>query len=923
MIVLSLGIGLPMVSEAQTLPLDPAVRTGKLSNGFTYYIRRNTQPEKRVVMYLATKAGSILETDEQQGLAHFMEHMSFNGTTHFPKNELVDYLQRSGVRFGADINAYTNFDETVYQLPLPSDNPELLKNGLQIMRDWAQEATLDPAEIDKERGVIIEEKRLRKGVSERIQQQTLPVLLNHSRYASRLPIGTEEVLLHFKPETIRAFYKDWYRPDLQALIVVGDIDPVQIEQAIRLKFSDLKNPVAEKSRVKYTVPLTGKNQFLQVTDKEITNTSVQVIMKQLSPELKTVADYRATMVSGLFGQLLSGRYAELTRQADPPFLSGGAGYGDLLGGLDAFTITATTKSGGLEKGFKAAYREVRRVQQYGFTQTELDRAKKSYLRSMESALKEKDKVQSDSYVKEYLQYFLNGTAAPGIVKENELVKSQLGGISLQEVNKQVSIYLKNTNRDILLTAPEKEKNSLPNEATVLGWMSSVDKEAITPFKDDVENLPLLKTAPVAGKIIKEEKDQQLGITTLTLSNGIKVVLKKTNFQDNQIVFNGFSEGGTSLYSDADYQSAANAAGFIASGGIGNYGAVQLGKFLTGKQVSLNPFIADRSQGIGGGAAPQDLGLALELLYGCLTEPRKDSAFFEGQIAKAKASLANKGVDPNQVFSDTVQAVLGNYNIRRTAVTMEKLDQINLNRAFDIYKERFADASGFTFVFVGNIDDEKIKPLLEKYIASLPSKNSHEQAKDLGIHIPPGKISRTVYKGTEQKASVLLVFSGPFEYNYENTLKMAALKEVLEIRLLERLREEESGVYTPDAEINVAKLPEQRFSLSVSFGCAPANVERLIASAVDEINQLKITGPASVNIDKFKAETKVSRETILKTNQFWLGYLVAQYVNKEPLNQLYDFDKAMDKVTVESVKALAAKTINNDNYIRLVLMPETK
>ncbi|PTT01944.1 peptidase M16, partial [Pedobacter sp. HMWF019] len=517
--------------STQNLPLDPAVRTGKLPNGFTYYIRHNTEPKNRVVMYLANKVGSILETDEQQGLAHFMEHMSFNGTKHFPKSELVSYLQKSGVRFGADLNAYTSFDETVYQLPLPTDNPEILKNGIQIMRDWAQEATLETEEINKERGVIMEEKRLGKGASERMQRQTFPLLLNHSRYASRVPIGTEQVLLNFKPETIKAYYKDWYRPNLQALIVVGDINVAEMEKTIKAKFSDLKNPVKEKPRTKYTVPLTGKNQFLAVTDKEMPSTVMQVLIKHKAQDLKTAEDYRTSLIKGLFNQILNERYTELSRQADPPFLQGGAGIQDLLGGLDMYAASVVAKPGELEKGFKAVWRESRRAQLFGFTQTELDRAKQNYLSSMEAAVKEKDKTQSESYVKEYLQYFLNQNAAPGITKENELVTRFVPGISLQEVNAVSKEYIKDINRDIIIMAPEKDKASLPDETKALSWIESVNEEKLEAFKDNVSTLPLLAGIPSGGKIVKEDKDATLGLTTLTLSNGVKVLLKKTDFKN--------------------------------------------------------------------------------------------------------------------------------------------------------------------------------------------------------------------------------------------------------------------------------------------------------------------------------------------------------------------------------------------------------
>jgi zinc protease len=893
-----------------------------LPNGFTYYIRHNEEPKNRVVFYLANKVGSILETDEQRGLAHFMEHMSFNGTKHFPKNQLVDYLQKSGVRFGADLNAYTSFDETVYQLPLPADKPEILQNGIQIMRDWAQEATLDPAEIDKERGVILEEKRLGKGAQERMRSQYFPTLLNQSRYASRLPIGTEDILKSFKTETIREFYHTWYRPDLQALIVVGDIDVNQMEQAIKAKFGDLKNPASEKERVKYTIPLTGKNNFQAVTDPEMTAIVAQVIIKHQGNDLSTASDYKAAIITGLFNSMLGARYAELLRQAEPPYIQGGAYIGDLLGGLNNFSASVSVKPQGMEKGLKVVWREIERIKRFGFTATELARAKQSYLNRMESSLKEKNKTNSDSYVNEYLAYFLKNEAAPGIDAEYELVKLALPQIDLAELSKLAQAYIRDDNRTILLMAPEKDKAGLPDEATVTAWLKAVEAEVIKPYNDQVSTLALLTKAPIPGKIVKEVKDAHLGITTLTLSNGVKVVLKPTEFKNNEIMFNSFSAGGTSLYNDADYQSAANSV-IIPSFGAGNYNTTELGKFLSGRQLAVQPYIGERSQGVSGGAIPKDLEAALQLAYAYITEPRKDENQFQSIIQRSKAAIANRGSDPGTVFKDSVSAFLGNYNIRRTPPTLAKLDQINLDRAYQIYKERFANAAGTIYTFVGAIDMKTIKPLLEKYVASLPATKSGQQAKDLGIYPPKGRVEKNIYKGTEQKATVQLYFTGEFTYTTKEKQQLDALKETLEFRLLERLREDEGGVYTPGAYASVSKAPSPRYSFLIAFGCAPQNVDKLIASALDEVNTMKTQGPPHGNVDKYKAEQQRSRETEVNTNKYWLAYLSGNLQNKDPLTGLDDFAANLQSITPESLKVTAQKYLSGKNFIRFVLLPETK
>ena len=921
-VFLALGAGISQTGAAQQpLPLDPSVRTGKLPNGLTWYIRRNTEPKNRVVFYLVNKAGSILESEDQRGLAHFMEHMSFNGTTHFPKNDLVDYLQKSGVRFGADINAYTSFDETVYQLPIPSDKPDVLKNGIQIVRDWAQDATLDPVEIDKERGVVLEEKRLGKGAGERMRRVYWPVILNNSRYAQRIPIGLDTVLNHFKPETIRRFYHDWYRPDLQAVIVVGDIDVDSMERTIKEKFSDPKNPSGERPRLRYTIPLTGANRFVSVTDKEMTSTEVEVLIKHKALPLKTDADYRNSLMQELFNEMIGNRYRELSLRSDPPFVKGGAGIGDFMGGLDLYDASMTARPGEWEKGVKAMWRETVRVKRFGFTQSELDRAKVSYLSAMEAELKEKDKTQSEAYVKEYQQYFLKGTAAPGIEKEYALTQADLPGITLTEVDALAQKYVTATDRDILLLAPEKDKAQLPDSAVVTGWLRAVEAEDLQPYKDEMSTKPFLSSEPVPGKITAGQQDTALQVTTLTLSNGVRVVLKPTDFKNDQILFSSFAPGGTSVYPDADYQSAVSAAGLIAAGGAGNYNVTELGKYLAGKQISVRPYIGERTQGISGSATPKDLESALQLVYAYFTEPRKDEDVFKGIIGRSEAGLANRGNDPNSVFSDTVSAILGNYNVRRTGPTLEKLHQIDLDKAFRIYKECFSDASGFTFTFVGSIDTATIKPLLEKYLGSLPATHAGEQAKDLGIHIPAGQLTKIVYKGTEPKATVDLVFSGAFDYSAENRVRLDALKEALQIRLIQRLREDESGVYSPGVHVNMGKLPESRYTFVISFGCAPENADKLISSALDEVNKLRTSGPLQENVDKWRAEDRSARETQLKTNSWWMGYLGGQLENGDDLHQLDGYSTIVNGITPAGLKETAVKYLSGDNYIRLELLPE--
>lgn len=911
--MLSVSVGCKTQLNTQPLLFDPSVRTGKLANGFTYYIRKNKTPEKRVTMYLAVKAGSILETDKQRGVAHFVEHMSFNGTKHFPKKELTNYLERSGVRFGADLNANTDFDETVYQLPLPSDDPQLLANGLQIIRDWAQEANIEAQDVEKERQVILEEKRYRDGLSQRYQEKAISFYTNGSRYGSRLPIGTEAVLLKVTPEEIRSFYKDWYRPNLQAILVVGDIDPDQMEKAIKAKFSDLKNPSPEKDRPIYQAKLTGKEQYLQFLDPEIQGVSVEILMKEYTDQLKTTNDYRTFLLKNLFGQLVTNRFRGMQL----------AGFSVLAGGLKSFSVGVATKPAETEQSLKSVWLELRKIQEQGFTEAELKRVKKSYQQKMADALSEKDKTASDLLIKPYLQHFLTGNIPQHIADEYQLITELLPDISLEEVNALMDMYIKSKNRDIIVKGSPHNKGFLPDAATVNHWLVDVYNQNLPDAEEEVQDLPLLKTEPVPGKILSTEEMKTVGIQKLTLSNGMVVLLKKTNFQNDQILFKGFAAGGASLYADADYPSAINAAKLTMAAGAGNYDAQQITKFLAGKKVQVSPFIVDDYQGFSGVTTPQDLETSLMLLYAYFAEPRKDRESFTTLIERSKEELATTGNDRSTIFMDTVNLVLGNHHFRKKTQDGQRLAQIKLDRTFEIYKERFSDASGFTFLFVGNLEEATIKPLLEKYLGALPAKNLQEKARDLDYHIPAGQISKTVYLGNEQKSRVILTYSGDFDYDFKNTINMNAIADALKISINERLRDQQGGTYTPNVMMTLAKYPKNRFSFMITFDCAPQNVERLIASARQEIDKIRTLGPTAENLQKFKASRRVGLQTGATNNAFWLDYLTDQVMNKEPFTQLYDYDAVLNGVTVKTVQQVAAKYIQDKNYIRLVLMPVKK
>lgn len=907
---------------AQQVPLDTAVRTGKLSNGFTYYIRYNNEPKHRVIFYLANKIGSMQEDENQRGLAHFMEHMSFNGTKHYPKNQLIEYLQQSGVRFGADLNAYTSFEETVYQLPLPSDDTAIVRNGLQIMRDWAADALLETEEINKERGVVLEEKRQRNGAGQRLQEKSFPLQVNNSRFAVRLPIGTEQVLNGFTPDAVKRFYKDWYRPNQQALIVVGDVDVKAMEAQIRKLFGDLKNPVRERAVIKYTIPLTGKNQFLATTDAELTTSQITVLIKQPAVPLQTKADYRYHIIRSLFNQALGGRLSELSVRPEPPFIQAQAEMSSFMGGLDAFSVSIVPKPGKVQDAFTAVWTEVVRLQQLGVTQTEFERGKLAYINGMENVYKERSKIPSDAYVQDYLAYFLRGAAAPGIDVEYAIAKEFIEHITLEEVNALARSVIRDVDRDIMFFAPEKDKADLPTEVQLNGWLSAIKQQKLVAWKDGISEKKLLSTLPTAGKVVGRERVDSIGVTVYTLSNGVKVWVKPTNFKNDEVLFSAFSEGGTSLYPDSLFLQASVAASLVSANGLDVFGPVELGKMLTGKATQVQVYVQDRYEGLNGGSTTKDLETALQLTHLYFTKPRYDATLFSNHINANKAVVFNRANNPEVVFNDTVNVLLGGYHFRRQPPSVARLDSINLDKIYAIYKERFANASDFTFVFTGSIDTTTFIPLIERYLGSLPSIGTKEVAKDPGIYVPEGQFSKTVYKGKDNKAIVKLYFSGDYTFNSANNTQLAALGSVLQYHLTERIRELEGGAYTPSAGINQMKFPKNRYLISIEFTCAPQNVEKLIAAVNDEISKLKSGGVTEDDVNKFKAELVRLRETQLQTNGFWHGWVTYVLQNKESsFTSIFRLKERLNAVSPQSVEQTAKQFINDKNYIRLLLMPE--
>lgn len=904
------------------LPVSADVKIGKLANGLTYYIRKNQEPKNRAELRLVVNAGSILETESQQGLAHFTEHMAFNGTKNFKKSELVDFLEKSGVQFGADLNAYTSFDETVYMLPLPTDSVEVFKKGFQILEDWAHNVTFDNKEIDKERGVVIEEWRLGLGAGERMRAKYFPVILKGSQYANRLPIGTKKNLETFKYQEVKNFYKDWYRPDLQAVIAVGDFDVAEVEAMIKEHFSKIPKAVNPKPRKKFGVPALAGSNAIVLTDPEQTYNLVQVFYKQPAiPEAQTQTQYRSSIVREMFNRMMTSRLEEISQKPDAPFLYGGSSYGKLIGDKDALTVVAVAKDGkSIASATEAVMRENERVRQHGFTEGELDRAKRAMLSTMENAFNERDKAKSSSHVQELINHFLNKEPIPGIEYEFHLYKQYLPTITLNEVNQLIKTWIKPTDRSVIVMAPESEKKNLITQSAVLALLNKPIGK-LTAYEDKTVKGALLANTPKPGKVTAKETVPELGVTTLTLSNGAKVVLKPTNFKNNEILFSAISAGGTSLYGDADYLSASNASSVAFYGGVGNFDIMSLQKELSDKQVRVSPSIGQYSEGINGSATPKDFETALQLLHGYFTEPRKDSSMFLVMKQQVTASLVNKDKDPSSVFNDSVTYIMGNYHVRRKPMTVASLNDIKLDKAMQVYQERFANASDFVFTFVGNFTVDSITPMIETYIASLPGKGTNENWKDVGLRYPAGVVKKVINKGQEKQATVRMTFTGITEYSDLEATQLDQLCKAFAIQLREIMREDQGGVYGVGVNGNINREPVNSYTINVSFSCAPENVEKLTSTVMDEVRKIKASGVAQVNVEKVIAEDTRGMELAVKENNYWLYNLEQKYYRKEDPKTILEDAQMVKQLTVDKTKQLANKYFNENSFLQFVLMPE--
>lgn len=910
------------LSPDTPLPFDPAVTTGTLPNGLRYYIRQNGRPEKRVLMQLAVKAGSIDEMDDQQGLAHFLEHMAFNGTTHFKPGELIKTLEATGARMGPHVNAYTSFDETVYMFELPTNRDGIVDQGLRALADFAGGMLLTPAEIDKERGVVIEEWRGGLGAGSRLRDLQIPVLYYKSKYAERLPIGKPEVLRAFTPERLRAFYTTWYRPDRMAVVVVGDLEPAKMEALVTERFGGIAKPAGPAPARDYPVPLPPETIYKVATDTEATQSSVSIIKKRPRDTQTRVAEYRRGLVNQLVFQMINDRFDEISRKADAPFLGAGANGGGLTPTVETVSLGASVADGKIEAGLAALALEAKRVTRFGFGAAELDRARKWTLAGYDRAYSERDKTESGAYVQEYVNHFLEGEPSPGIAFENRVAQAAIPSITAAEVNAAAASLFADGSRVILAVSPQKADLTVPTEGQLQAALAATDSVAVTAWSDTAKSTTLMERVPEAGTIAARREIPALGVTVVRLSNGVEAWFKPTDFKNDQVLFSLAGPGGTSLADPDHYFEAQLAPTLVGLSGVGGHSAVELQKLLAGKIAGASPFFTLSTQGISGSSTPANLETGLQLLHLNFTAPGDDPEAFALIKRQLEAAYANRSSNPSAVFAEKLAAVNTMNHYTSRPLTTARIATLDRRAMASFYKARFANAADYTFFMVGAFKLDDALPLVARYVGALPSTGTASSAfKDVGISFPAATEKAVVEKGREPKATVVLSFAAdpPLEENEQGRVEAAT--NVLQVALRDILREELGETYGVNVGLS-QRLPQKTGgSIGISFGAAPENLDRMLDRVLKEVRRLQDEGPSDDLTNRAKESARRSYETSMTSNGYWLGRLQsAQLLGRDPTLMLRRLER-IDAVTPALLQDAFKTYFPMDRYTVVTLLPE--
>ena len=920
------------VNSKIEIPKDSAVVRGMLKNGLQYYILKNNRPKKTVEMRLTIKAGSLQEEDDQLGLAHVLEHLLFNGTKNFPKHKIIEYLESIGLKFGADLNAHTSFDETVYKLSIPTEDIKKVNTAFQILEDWAHNALLEDEEIEAERGVVMEEYRLRlKGLTERIWNGAFDTFYKDTRERNRLPIGTEESILNFNPQRLRDFYNTWYRPNLMSIAIVGDIDIAYAEEKVKQHFSALENPETETPLIQYNNKLFHNEKKVKIiTDPELTSTGVQISFLDAEKEPVNgalVAELQDAVIDNILMQMLNNRFQELSFKNNPPFLGAGAyRAGTLVTNLKSFSIGAGTAEGKVLEGVKALYTELERAYKFGFTKTELENAKKNVLSENESFLNKKNERYSKSLVNTLVAEFKESWALTSVDWEYEFTKNAIPNISIKDIQKQFEKYYHRDNQNILILIPKKEGAVVPEKEEVLSAIKDAENDPLLKaYESNQLRTSLLEKQPEKGSITSVETLDH-NIHKIVLNNGVELYYKNTHFDTDYVAFKAFSYGGTSLLSDTDAKGVGNMLAYANATGLGGFKPYELQKVLSGKQVEVSSYVSEYDEGLYGSSKVTDIETLFQLIHLSFIAINNDATTYNTVVDRSKEWLKNQLFNPKRVYQNAISNAYNKNNSRYINLfennNFQKIaDTVAYDKVYQTYASRFANAGDFKFFFIGDFKEETLKSYAQLYLASLPTnKNSKENFKLHSFDEKLAKKEITVYKGIAEKAQVQINYSHLANYDVREAKAMEVFKSILERKLRNTIREEKSGTYGVQVSLGHQKRPIQKYRGSVSFECDPDKLDELSEEVLKVIDAFVKTGPTAKEVESVKEQWELDRKKQLQQNGFWLAQMFNKVYWKRPISSLFKEDKINKKITAKYVKKVASKLITEPELIAK-LLPE--
>ncbi len=925
-LIATLALSATMLAQQYAVPFDPNVRRGKLENGLTYYIRHNEKPAQRANFYIAQKVGSILEEEDQRGLAHFLEHMAFNGTANFPGKSLLNYMEHNGVKFGENVNAWTSIEQTVYMLTnVPTTNPNLLDSCILILHDWSSFISLEGPEIDKERGVILEEKRNRNDAQQRMWEKMLPDIYPNSPYGHRMPIGTEEVISGFKHDALRAYYHKWYRPDLQGIIIIGDVDVNVIEGRLKAIFEDIPAPVNPAERTRFEVADNAEPIVSICTDREETNYNISVFYKHDVVPNEEKGDFQYWLkgyIDNLVSTMYNNRMEELTQKANPPFIFGYGYYGTFFVSdtKDAWSCFAYAKDkDGIDEAMNAIVAENKRMQQFGFTESEFERAKADLMKRIENQYDEREKQETGRYLYPILSHFLTNEPLPGIENEYMLLGQVLPLLTVEHINGYAKELIREDNIVITLTAPEKEGEVLPTKAELLALYKQAIQQEVEPYKETVSNEPLIATLPVKGSIESKKHDDTFDATILTLKNGVKVIYKPTTFKDDEVLMSAYSFGGYSVMDQSDPYTLQEINSLATLGGVGNFSAIDLPKVLAGKKANVTPNISSFTEGMSGNCSARDLETMLQLTYLYFNSPRSDEEAFQSYITRSKSMLANIESNPDIAFRDNLMFALYDNHPLIKRMKAEDYDKIDYAKALKLYADRFKDANNFVFTFVGNIDPETFEPMIEQYIGSLKTKKNDETWTANAPAITDKDVHSHYTKAMENpKVTCYMVYNGDMEYNRKNQLTMQALSDVMDIVYTEKIREDEGGTYGVGVSGNLMLRPKESFMFLIGFDTNKEMYEKLMGIAIAELQNVANNGPRPEDLKKVKEFLVKKHSEDMESNRYWMNCI--QTMDRDKQNPMKDYNDIINGITADDV-ANMAKAVLKGYKKEVVQIPE--